>query len=432
MKIGRIVHQQIVQLRWHFLACLGLLMALPIEEAFISLKDGNGFYATGLSLGIPIMAGPLLAGLIACANVQADLDDKRYIFWRSKPVGVKSFVAIKYFVGILIALVIIACPLVFTFISFKITQVEKIERGFFVYIVNFQLISLLAYSLCFFCNVLVRKTARAWLVGMAMTCLLLLIPFMLPLNFKDLTSDFLMVASTIYVSITLGTSLIAFAISLFAVSHNWHLQTNLKGLLWTGASLIFLLMLLFTRQVANIKVLDEVETPKDYALIGSLQELYNNNREGHLLDVETSNNKIELKDIYLEPSEETRKKLETARQLYSVGEKGLNLYIYPHFNRILYKSGSDIFHFKLNTYYYQEKIGKRTYKRKHRKAYLCGYKLLEGLYPLPVSVLDLSNCVDKEGASNVGIRQIGDKLVILIQDGVVVVQIKADGHSRKP
>ena len=170
MKILPILHQQVVQLRWHFLACLGLMMALPIEEALISLKDGDGFYATGVSLGIPIMAGPLLAGLIACANVQADLDDKRYIFWRSKPIGVKTFIALKYFVGLFMTFVVIASPVVFSFISGSVIQGEKIERGFFVYIVNFQLISLLAYSLCFFCNVLVRKTARAWLIGMATAC----------------------------------------------------------------------------------------------------------------------------------------------------------------------------------------------------------------------------------------------------------------------
>ena len=68
MKTGRILHQQIVQLRGHFLACLGLMMALPIEEAIINLREGEGFYASGLSLGIPMTVAPLLAGLIACAK----------------------------------------------------------------------------------------------------------------------------------------------------------------------------------------------------------------------------------------------------------------------------------------------------------------------------------------------------------------------------
>ncbi|MBL7215188.1 MAG: hypothetical protein ISS71_05875 [Phycisphaerae bacterium] len=426
MKIGRILHQQIVQLKWHFLACLGLLMALPIEEGIINVKDGHGFYASGLSLGIPIMVGPLLAGLIACGNVQADLDDKRYIFWRSKPVGVKTFMAIKYLVGLFIAFIVIACPIAFTLISCMI-QKEKIERGFMVYVVNFQLISLLAYSSCFFCNVLVRKTARAWLIGMAMVVFLMLVPFILPLNFKDVASDFLFVASMAYLSVTLIPSLIAFIVSLVAASRNWHLQTNLKGLLWTGASLIFLLMLLFTHQVASIKVLDEVEVPKNYALIGGLQRLYDNTREGHLLDVDISNGRIELKDVYLEPSEETRKKLETAKQLYSVGEKGLGLNIYPHSNRVLYNVGNDIFNFKLNTYTHREEIRKNTYYKKLDKAYLCSDQVLEGLYSIPVSAMDLSDCIVEGRIDRVGLRKIGDKIIVLIQDGFAVVQIKDNG-----
>ncbi len=127
MNTGRILHQQIVQLRGHFLACLGLMMALPIEEAIINLREGEGFYASGLSLGIPMTVAPLLAGLIACANVQADLDDRRYIFWRSKPVGVKAFMMLKYFVGLVVAMVIVRSPVVFAVVSSAVSNGDKLE-----------------------------------------------------------------------------------------------------------------------------------------------------------------------------------------------------------------------------------------------------------------------------------------------------------------
>ncbi|MHC4952145.1 MAG: hypothetical protein ACYTEU_14370, partial [Planctomycetota bacterium] len=201
-----------------------------------------------------------------CANVQADLDDKRYIFWRSKPVGVKSFMTIKYLVGLFVAFIVIVSPIVFGFLSCRIVQNEKIELGFYQVAGILLFISLLTYSLCFFCNVLVRKTARAWLIGMAMTVFVLLVPFILPLNLKE-TRDVVTTTFVIYLiflTIMLVPSLTAFIASLIAVSRNWHLQTNLKGLLWTGAALIFLLMLLFTRQVANIKVLDEKEVYNIY------------------------------------------------------------------------------------------------------------------------------------------------------------------------
>ena len=87
MIIGRVLHQQIFQLKWHFLACVALIMVLPLEEAAVNLHAGDGFYSSAWT-GVTLLLAPLLAGLIACANVQADLDEKRYLFWRSKPAGV--------------------------------------------------------------------------------------------------------------------------------------------------------------------------------------------------------------------------------------------------------------------------------------------------------------------------------------------------------
>lgn len=428
MKTGRIIHQQIVQLRWHFLACMGLMMALPIEEAFISLKNGDGFYATGISLGIPITIAPLLAGLIACANVQADLDEKRYLFWRSKPIGVKSFIAVKFIVGLLIAFVIIASPVVFTLISCKILQYNEIGRNFLLFAINFQLISLLAYSLCFFCNVLVRKTARAWLIGLAMTCFLLLVPFILPLNFIDMTGDFLFAASAVYISVTLGASLGAFVISLFAASRDWHLKTNLKGLLWTGAAMIFLLMMLFARQVANIKVLDEIEIQDRHIGIGGLQRIDDTLRWNLRFEVETSDQKIKLKDNYTEPSEDLLKQLQNQPRLYQV-EEGLGLDMYPSLAEMSYNNGRDTYIFRLNAYYRERKKGKRgtTIVRDHEKVYLCSYKLLEGFHSIGVSALDLSDCIYEEDAFHMAMRQIGDKLVVFIKDSYAVIQIKEDG-----
>ena len=130
-------------------------------------------------------------------------------FWRSKPVGVKTFIAIKYLVGLFIAFVVIAFPFLFSIVSCSIVKNAEIELGFYQLIANSLFISLLTYSLCFFCNTLVRKTARAWLIGMAMTVFLLLLPFILPLNLTEIR-EVIIAASAIYLSVTLATSLIAF------------------------------------------------------------------------------------------------------------------------------------------------------------------------------------------------------------------------------
>jgi len=434
MKIGCIIHQQIMQLRWHFLACLGLSIALPFEEAIMNVREGEGFYATGLSLSIPVMLAPFLAGLIACANVQADLDDKRYVFWRSKPVRVKSFIALKYLVGMFIAFIVIALPVVFTLITCVVIQEERIERGFTAYIINWFMISVMTYSLCFLCNVLVRKTARAWLIGMAGAALLLLIPFILPLNFRDLISDILFVTSTIYLSIILGTSLIAFIGSLFAISRNWHLQTNLKGLLWTGATLIFVLMMLFTRQVANIKVLDEVKTEDAFSKLNRYGEQLSIGNQ--YIDIE--DNRIRLSEI-TPPSEKTvqelREQLQSLPSMYPVDKELEKTSFGSH--GTFYRIDGKLYAFRLYAYYKEKKIEGENMPgnirtglvRLYKKAHLRSFVVKEGCQ-FPVSVLDLSDCLNKESFRYLIMRVIDDKIVAFVGDQCVTVTISNAGDMK--
>ncbi|MBA7638046.1 hypothetical protein ES703_45695 [subsurface metagenome] len=94
------------------------------------------------------------------------------------------------FMRLVASLLIIACPVVFAIVSNIIWNEDGIETVFFKFYVPLPiLIAIMTYSLCFASNVLVRKTARAWLIGMLMVCFLLVLPFMLPLNFKDYMSD---------------------------------------------------------------------------------------------------------------------------------------------------------------------------------------------------------------------------------------------------
>ena len=227
MRLSGIIHQQICQLKWHLLACLGLIMVLPVEEAIVNLKAGDGFFTTAMTFPA-ILFGPLLTGLIACANVQADLNDKRYIFWRSKPANVILLITIKFFIGLVASLLIIACPVLFSLITNIIWNEEGIERVFFeLYVPLPILISIMSYSLCFASNVLVRKTARAWLIGMLMVGFLFVLPFMLPLDLKDFVDDILLLTFRLYLAIILAASAGAFVFALFAAKYDWHLRTNL-------------------------------------------------------------------------------------------------------------------------------------------------------------------------------------------------------------
>jgi hypothetical protein len=434
MKIGRIIHQQVFQLKWHFLACLGLIMVLPLEEGFVNFKDGEGFYSSNLT-GITVFLAPFLAALIACANVQADMDEKRYLFWRSKPVGVKSFMILKYVLGLLMAFVMIASPILFTYISCKIVGGEKFDRGVYETIIIFQVISLLAYSLCFLCNVLIRKTARAWLVGMALTGFLLLVPFILPMSFREV-NDILTYVFTksrsswrglIFLLVAVAPSLLAVILSLIAAVRNWHLKTNLKGLLWTGAAIIFLLAMFFSRQVANIKALNEMEVPDMPVYSGNFYEIDGKITFGNYYEIETQNNQITLKDIYVKPSEASHKQQQDTPRLYEV-EKGLNLEVSPNSKSIRRNIGNDIYSFSLGAYYHREEDirYRRAYNNRYEKVYLCSYKHIEGL-PIEFASLELSDCIDTDLPFRAAIRQIENTLVVFIQDSFAVVKITGTG-----
>ena len=256
MRTAVIIHQQICQLRWHLLACVGLIMVLPIEEAAVSFRAGDGFCSLTLAIAA-VTFSPLLAGLIACANVQGDLSEKRYIFWRSKPANVKKLMALKYVVGLVASLAIMACPLIFAIVSSALCGEDIDDTSLKYSVPVIVIIAVMAYSLCFGCNVLVRNTARSWLIGMFLAGFVLVLPFMLPLGFKDIVSDVGFRAWGFYPATILVTSVAAFVLALYAAQHDWHLRTNLKGLLCVGAGLVLLLLMLFSSQVANIRVLDE-------------------------------------------------------------------------------------------------------------------------------------------------------------------------------
>ena len=423
MRVATVVHQQVSQIKWHALACLALIMVLPLEEAAASLLDGGGFYALGTVL-LAIMLGPLLAGLIACANVQADLNDRRYIFWRSKPVGVKRFIALKYATGLIIALAIQACPIVFAIVTGVIFD-EKRHMGEQMrhFIMLPVLLSVMTYSLCFACNVLVRKTARSWLIGMAVACLLLLLPFVLPLGYKDVVSDVLLWASGFYLAIMLVGSVGAFVFAILAAQYDLHLKTNLKGLLWAGAAVVFGLMMFAGGQVANIKVLAEVETP------GRGQQLENVAGQIVLFGqgyLDVDNNALSFR-VGMD-SDEKIPYFPSNDRYYQKEEDGYTVSTLPYYrDPKLYKIGDDIYSFSVHDYYVEEETedhkGKTRKVRIHEKLYLRCFKFADYSWTM-VSEFDLADCMrDRTSSQYVALGLIEDRLVALVNRSCLVLDV---------
>jgi hypothetical protein len=428
MRVSGIIHQQICQLKWHLLACLGLTMVLPIEEAVVNLKAGDGFFTTTMAFPA-ILFGPLLAALIACANVQGDLNEKRYIFWRSKPANVKLLITIKFFTGLAVSLLIIACPVIFAFVSNSIWNEDGIERVFFKYYVPLPvMIAIMTYSLCFACNVVVRKTARAWLIGMLTGCFLLVLPFMLPLDFKDFVSDVKIWSWGPYLAILLVTPAAAFVFALYAAKNDWHLRTNLKGLLWIGAGLVFLLLMLFSSQVANIKILQEKEI-EFFGLLGSHIVRPSIEEVGEKLIfqgtsyIDIHQNKISLSDI----SKDTDYGIAYLRPKRVVGYHVIR---YPHNRHGSIKFfGNNVYRLVIHAYLRKEEEG-AIVKTFLEKVYLRSYKHNDRSW-MPVCELDISDCLtNNKRWIRIAMRLIDNKLFVRVNNSYALVNARNPGELK--
>jgi hypothetical protein len=423
MKIAGIIHQQICQLRWHLLACLGLLMLLPIEEAVVNLRSGDGFFSVQMVVAA-VMFSPLLAGLIACANVQGDLDEKRYIFWRSKPANVKVLVALKFFVGLVASLLLVACPLVFALVTIAFFAKDHVERQLMYSVPFFVLIGVMAYGLCFASNVLVRKTARAWLIGMLVAGFLLVLPFILPLNYKDFVTDVVMWTPVSYLTIVLVASVAAFVFALYAAQHDWHLRAGLKALLWIGAGLVFVLLMLLKSQVANIKVLDEKQIKS--SLSCTLDSLQNRIVLGGQNYVDVGKDHISLQRITASPVQGGLGiNLAGRRMTYGLKLpklKGLSEKTYPRARRLYKKVGNDIYNFVILGYYKKEGEGPHP-TISFEKVCLRSYKLTDESWK-PADELDLSDCLTSGTARlRVALRLIDNVMVACLDRSCIVVDV---------
>lgn len=426
MKITNIIHQQIAQLKWHILACFGLVMVLPLENAFVNFFDGDGFYDDRMFYA-GMLISIFLSGLIASSNIQADFKQTRYTFWRSKPVNATLFIILKFFTGLSIAIFIVACPFLFGLVTTLIQGEEFLKNDSVIMSIIFATLALLAYAFCFASNILVRKTARSWLIGITLTCLTLLLPFILPFNYS-LSSDrngFFFIKCLF--AVIAGGMVFSFVFAVLAAGRNWHLKTNLKGLLWVGAALLISLMLLFSTQVANIRVLDEKES--QFASTDCLSAVDGRVMLADYGYVDVTGGKINLQpfdDRFFKYIKTRPKGKDADEYIKASDNKGFS-WAWA-FRRVFYMLDGEIFQLKMMAYYEPEKRadGKETRSRNYKKLFLLRRRLADD-GPYALTVLDLSDFLQSHGGSlslgRVLMRRFDNKLVLCIGDKLVEVDL---------
>lgn len=412
MKIQSLINQHINQLKWHILACFGLIMILPVEEAISGIIKGSSYYNIGV-LDLAIFLVPILAGLIACANVQMDLDDKRYIFWRSKPAGIKSLIAFKYIIGLFISFILLACPIIFGIIIIVFFTETLKDLNLRLLVPASMLFTILIYTLCFGCNVLTRSTARAWLIGMLLTGSLFLLPFILPFNYRDYYSIF--DSYVIYIVLFPIVIIIAFLLSLLAAQYDWHLRTNLKGLLWVIAGLFFVIFLIFSSQIANIKVLDEKEIQHSWYSENSLNYIGDKVAFEQNEYINTKNDKISFSNVGGTLGQAIPAGLSLDKGRYNSDE-------YPYDGKLIKQIGNDFYCFYIVAH---SNIIERKLSRvlEYDKVTLFSYKVVGSSWT-PVSNIDLSDCLDENKYYTfMAMRMIGNKLFVFVDKSFVTFDI---------
>jgi len=257
---------------------------------------------------------------------------------------------------------------------------------------------------------------------------------MLPLNLKDFVSDIMFLKFGFYLAIILVASAAAFVFALFAAKHDWHLRTNLKGLLWAVAGLTFVLLMLFSSQVANIKVLQEKEIEfslgrrtLDYAgnqVIFRGDSYIDTNKKSLSLRKIGSGNVMAYSYVNLGT--------DSAGQQIQYGPKvaGYREKIYPLYGKLLYKNaGNEIFFFSIHAYYRKEVRG-ASVKTFYEGVYLRSYKRTEVYWTL-VCELDISDCLTNTNrGARIAMRLIDNMLFARVNNSFVLVDITNPGELK--
>jgi len=233
----------------------------------------------------------------------------------------------------------------------------------------------------------------------------------------------------------LATPTAAFVFALYAAKHDWHLKTNLKSLLWAGAGLVFVLLMLFTSQVANIKILNEKEVEFDFGQ-GSLD--YSGSKivyqgDSYIDDDKDgiSFRKIGSGNVFPNMYGNIGIDSEGRRIHYGPKVSGYSEKIYPRRGNRLYKdAGNEIFFFSIHVYLRKEEEG-AIVKTFFEKVYVRSYKHT-GKSWMPVCELDISDCFTNKISPyfRAAMRLIDNRLIACVNNSYVLVDATNPGELK--
>lgn len=249
---------------------LGVFLGLPIIgglEATLVMHKHFELFASQWVLDL----GAVLAVFVAVGATCRDLAPKLEDFWRSRPIRVSAFFAVKYAVGL--AVVLLAClpPLAAELLFNRI----KAPAATAIAWLPFSLA--VCFSLGFAAGCIIRRTAHAAAVALAGVLLLYLLPVVLPSlqsfgigAVSDLDFYYkgwptvLTEQLAIFAGGMLAIAVVLPVAAVIAVRRQWHAEAGQRTMYAAIASVLLLVLVIADYQVGtNLPLLAQAKLPPD-------------------------------------------------------------------------------------------------------------------------------------------------------------------------
>jgi hypothetical protein len=256
---------------------LGLFLLLPIVGGLEEVVVNGHRFELWTSPWVVALGG-VLAVLAAVGVTTPDLRPKVADFWRSRPIGVGPWMAVKYAVALAAVLVACAVPL-----GAEMAFGHQVDSSDPVWLAFLPFFWTAVFSLAFLAACLIDRPAHAAVLGLAALLLAYLLPVVVPplawLNVADLSDVFVDrtgnsahvhlvgVRQAVFAGGMLAVSAAAVAVATVGVRRGWRVESGRKLLYGLVATALLLLFASAAFQLgSNLPVLATATLPADESI----------------------------------------------------------------------------------------------------------------------------------------------------------------------
>jgi ABC-type transport system involved in multi-copper enzyme maturation permease subunit len=284
---------------------LGLPVIGGVEEIFV----GRHFELS--TAPWVFLLGGVLAVFVGVGTVVRDLNGRLEEFWRSRPVSVARWLAMKYFVGLAVVLASLAIPLcVEVAMTPTITFIGPNPRLMLAWS---PFLWAALYSLSFAIACLIRRGAHAAMLSISMLLLVYFLPRVIPpLRYLDVSwvieesrspqtdrnGKLLAIYHRLpwtpwpihyqaqqleFVIGMIALCMIGLTIAVMAARRNWRIESGRRMIYWSiGGALLILFSSAAFQVASNLTVLQTVDLPPQFSVETLRNEGSNGVMRGHV------------------------------------------------------------------------------------------------------------------------------------------------------